>query len=84
MIMRLYAISDLHTDQLQNQAWVEALSQHANTHDAPLVAGDVHHHLDQLGNTLSFLRECFAQAFFVPGNHDVWVHPTEKNNSLNK
>ncbi|GAB4577416.1 MAG: hypothetical protein Fur0022_01470 [Anaerolineales bacterium] len=82
--MRLYAISDLHTDQPQNRAWVEALPRQAYAHDALLVAGDVHHNLDQLGKTLACLRECFAQVFFVPGNHDVWVHPGEKLDSLTR
>ncbi len=82
--MRLYAISDLHTDQPQNRAWVEALSLHAYAREALLVAGDVHHNLEQLGKTLSLLCERFAQVFFVPGNHDVWIRPGEHFNSLTK
>jgi len=82
--MRLYAISDLHTDQPQNRGWVEALPLHTYTRDALLVAGDVHHNLEQLGKTLSLLCEHFAQVFFVPGNHDVWIRPGENLNSLTK
>jgi predicted phosphodiesterase len=82
--MRLYAISDLHTDKPQNQAWVESLPLHTYAREALLVAGDVHHNLEQLGKTLSLLRERFAQVFFVPGNHDVWIHAGEKDNSLTK
>lgn len=82
--MRLYAISDLHTDQPQNRAWVEALPPNLYAREALLVAGDVHHDLEQLAKTLSLLCERFAQVFFVPGNHDVWIRPGEKDNSLTK
>ncbi|GAB4577402.1 MAG: hypothetical protein Fur0022_01330 [Anaerolineales bacterium] len=82
--MRLYAISDLHTDQPLNRAWVEALPPNMYAREALLVAGDVHHDLEQLAKTLSLLCERFAQVFFVPGNHDVWIRPEENFNSLTR
>ena len=43
--LRLFAVSDVHTDSEENHAWVAALDETAYQRDAVLVAGDVSHHL---------------------------------------
>jgi len=43
--LRLYAVSDVHTDSEENRAWVAALDDVAYQRDAVLVAGDVSHQL---------------------------------------
>lgn len=71
---RLFAISDLHVDFAANAQWVRSLSTQEYTADVLLVAGDVAHQPNCLNAALSALRERFSQVFFVPGNHDLWVH----------
>eukprot|EP00850_Spirogloea_muscicola_P010798 SM000064S19820 [mRNA] locus=s64:536002:538047:- [translate_table: standard] len=83
--MRVFAVSDLHTDYAENLAWVEALSPSAYRGDAIIVAGDVTDGLERLEATLALLTARFSHVFFTPGNHDLWCrHEGEPRDSLAK
>eukprot|EP00042_Codosiga_hollandica_P039276 m.327533 g.327533 ORF g.327533 m.327533 type:complete len:360 (-) comp55582_c0_seq8:4627-5706(-) len=71
--MRVFAVSDLHTDFEANLLWVQRLSDTAFQGDIILVDGDVSHRISVLRTTLLLLRAKFGQVFFSPGNHDLWV-----------
>jgi len=71
--MRLYATSDLHVDFEENRRFIEQLSLSEFTDDALIVAGDVAHRLDLIGETLGLLKQKFEEVFYVPGNHELWV-----------
>lgn len=71
--MRIYAVSDLHADFRENRRLLERIPAREHRGDALLVAGDVADSLAILRDVLSLLRERFAQLFFVPGNHELWV-----------
>ena len=82
----IWAMSDLHADFPENQAWIEGLEAARYDQDALLVAGDVSHDLAVLEHALGTLRRTFARVFFVPGNHDLWLRkePEEQPDSLAK
>jgi hypothetical protein len=70
--MRVWAVSDIHTDYAQNLSWVQELADSAGgdcREDVLLVAGDVSDSIDTLEKTLSLLSGAFGHVFFVPGNH---------------
>eukprot|EP00928_Gymnodinium_smaydae_P042732 TRINITY_DN28738_c0_g1_i1.p1 TRINITY_DN28738_c0_g1~~TRINITY_DN28738_c0_g1_i1.p1 ORF type:complete len:407 (+),score=63.38 TRINITY_DN28738_c0_g1_i1:143-1222(+) len=71
--VRLWAVSDIHTDIPDNAEWVNSLSDTAYQHDALILAGDVSEDLDILEATLTALRQKFRYLFFTPGNHDLWL-----------
>ncbi|MEM7205962.1 MAG: metallophosphoesterase [Planctomycetota bacterium] len=82
--MRLFAISDLHTDYRGNRETLAALSAQEYGDDALIVAGDVSHDEQVLRDTLALLRERFAELFFVPGNHELWLRGGGFDDSLQK
>ncbi len=71
--MRVFAISDLHTDFKENMLVVERLPDDTFTGDALIVAGDIADRLDVIEYTLAVLRSKFRQVCYVPGNHELWV-----------
>eukprot|EP00747_Dinoflagellata_sp_TGD_P120576 gnl/TRDRNA2_/TRDRNA2_173275_c2_seq8.p1 gnl/TRDRNA2_/TRDRNA2_173275_c2~~gnl/TRDRNA2_/TRDRNA2_173275_c2_seq8.p1 ORF type:complete len:540 (+),score=113.69 gnl/TRDRNA2_/TRDRNA2_173275_c2_seq8:109-1728(+) len=73
---RIWAVSDIHTDYDENLQRLKALSSYRN--DILLLAGDVSHKPNRLRETLQVLREKFAEVFFCPGNHDLWLSPGTK------
>lgn len=75
---RVWALSDLHVDYAENMAFLEDLDGRAYGGDALLVAGDVSHRRDLLAAALRLLASKFRRLFFVPGNHDLWVHLEEE------
>lgn len=77
--MRIFAISDLHSDFKQNWKLVENLSDQDYKNDVLLIAGDISHNLQVVQNTLKVLREKFQTVLFVPGNHELWVSDSEYN-----
>ncbi|HEU4560414.1 MAG TPA: metallophosphoesterase [Longimicrobium sp.] len=81
--MRIYAVSDLHADFRENRRLLERIPAREHRGDALLVAGDVADSLAVLRDVLSLLRERFAQVFFVPGNHELWVRGDSRD-SLEK
>lgn len=71
--MRVFAISDLHTDFKENRLIVERLPGDTFNGDALIVAGDVADRLEVIEYTLALLRSKFRQVCYVPGNHELWV-----------
>lgn len=78
--MRIFAISDLHTDFAPNLAWIKSLDKNKWREDVLIVAGDVSNSLDILLETLQLLKDRFGEVFFIAGNHDVW----DESNSMVK
>jgi predicted phosphodiesterase len=82
--MRVFAISDLHTDFRDNLWQLEQLSRQSYRADALIVAGDVSHDLGVLRRTLHIFLERFRHIFFVPGNHELWIRDGEHPHSVQK
>ncbi|XP_056692507.1 uncharacterized protein [Spinacia oleracea] len=70
--IRVFVVSDLHTDYAENMAWVKCISSRSHQEDILLVAGDVAETYDKFFSTMSLLTRRFKHVFFVPGNHDLW------------
>ncbi|MBI1194197.1 MAG: metallophosphoesterase [Bacteroidetes bacterium] len=82
--MRFFALSDVHIDYAANEAWLSALSARDYREDTLLLGGDISADLFRIEETLARLRDKFAQVFFVPGNHDLWVRKGDGLDSLGK
>eukprot|EP00920_Eleutheroschizon_duboscqi_P031213 GHVT01075482.1.p1 GENE.GHVT01075482.1~~GHVT01075482.1.p1 ORF type:complete len:231 (+),score=13.97 GHVT01075482.1:681-1373(+) len=77
--MRIFCVSDLHVDYVENLTWLSSLSDVEYRADIVLVAGDVSHDSSRLLDALQQLKRKFRLVFFTPGNHDVWLdHQTRK------
>jgi predicted phosphodiesterase len=81
--MRIYAVSDLHTDVPRNLDALERAPLDGHRGDALIVAGDVAEREAVLRHTLELLVSRFGEVFFVPGNHELWVRG-EEHDSLEK
>ncbi len=81
---RVFALSDIHVDLRHNKAWLQALSAVDYTDATLILAGDVCDNLATLQEALACLKEKFAQVFFVPGNHELWVRQDEYPDSIAK
>ncbi|XP_038972840.1 acyl-carrier-protein phosphodiesterase PptH-like isoform X1 [Phoenix dactylifera] len=84
--LKVYVISDLHTDYAENMAWVRRLSTVWYRNDILIVAGDVAETYKNFVVTMSELKHRFGSVFYVPGNHDLWCRREGGNyiNSLEK
>ncbi len=71
--MRIFAVSDLHTDFKANRLLLGELLHPAHSRDTLLVAGDIADRLEVIEDTLALLKSRFAKVFYVPGNHELWV-----------
>jgi predicted phosphodiesterase len=71
--MRIFAVSDLHADFRENRALLERIPRGEHRGDALVVAGDVADAPAVIEDALGLLRDRFAEVFFVPGNHELWV-----------
>lgn len=70
--LRVFVLSDLHTDYAENLKWVKSLSTVRYKNDVLVVAGDVAETYKNFIMTMSILKDRFEHVFFVPGNHDLW------------
>lgn len=70
--LRVFVLSDLHTDYSENMAWVSSLSKVRYKDDVLLLAGDVAEKYNNFVLTMSLLKDRFEHVFYVPGNHDLW------------
>ncbi len=82
--VRIFALSDLHVDNLPNRKWVEQLSRQDYREDLLIIAGDVSDDLTMLERIFRQLRERFARLAFVPGNHELWIRQNRFTHSLEK
>ena len=74
--MRIFAISDLHTDFAENRRRLQLLLSARYLEDVVVVAGDIADDLKIIAWTLRALRSKFGKVFYVPGNHELWVRNT--------
>ncbi len=71
--MRIFAVSDLHTDFQENLLLLKQLPDTEYKKDVLIVAGDIADALDVIQDTLSLLRAKFLHVFYTPGNHELWA-----------
>jgi hypothetical protein len=83
-VQRVLAVSDIHADIAPNMAWLRALTGDDHAAAALILAGDVSDDLHVLGEALGCARRAFAEVFFVPGNHELWVRRRECADSVEK
>jgi len=82
--MRIFAVSDLHMDFTENFEWLKQLSNTDYKDDALITAGDISHNMLELTEVLKILSSKFSSVFFVPGNHELWMHNSGWRDSLHK
>ena|SRR5215475_2695029 len=70
--MRIFAVSDLHTDFAENRRRLQQVSSTSYLRDGLVVAGDIADDLRVIGWTLRKLRSQFGKVFYVLGNHALW------------
>ncbi|HZF88593.1 metallophosphoesterase [Streptomyces sp.] len=73
---QLLAISDLHIGYEENRALVEKLRPGTDD-DWLLVAGDVAESVSSIEWALKTLAGRFRKVVWVPGNHELWTHPSD-------
>ena len=82
-MVRVYAISDIHTDYKENLAWVERhcseVSQDIEEETVIIVAGDVSDDLGIFRKTFELLTSAYSHVFFVSGNHELWVRKKDRD-----
>lgn len=77
--MKIYLVSDVHTDHVENLEWIRNLSPTEYKQHTLILAGDVSDNLETFEITMKLLKEKFNNVFFVPGNHDLWCRREEDN-----
>lgn len=74
---KVYVMSDLHYDHKKNDEWVNNIDEFMFQEDVLVVAGNVADTLKALVRALRALKAKFRRVFFTPGNHEMWIHPSE-------
>lgn len=84
--MRVFAVSDIHVDFEENLAWVRNIlkSKSEYEEDILILAGDVSDDFSRLEEVFNIFSETFYKVFFVPGNHELWVHRCHSETSFKK
>lgn len=82
--MRVFAVSDVHVDYIENREWLTQLSSVDYRQDILILAGDVTDDLLILEQCFSELSEKFLKVLFVPGNHELWVSRDNVEDSIEK
>ncbi|WP_029061357.1 metallophosphoesterase [Labrenzia sp. DG1229] len=75
--MKLRAISDLHLASPSNREALEELREAPD--DWLIVAGDIAERFEHIKFAFEVFERKFAKIFWVPGNHDLWAIPEERN-----
>jgi 3',5'-cyclic AMP phosphodiesterase CpdA len=75
MVMKLYAISDLHVGCEDNRRLLWTIPDHPE--DWLIVAGDVAEKEADIASTLRMLASRFQKVLWVPGNHELWTIPSD-------
>ncbi|KAL6702741.1 hypothetical protein ACN47E_000975 [Coniothyrium glycines] len=73
---RLWAIGDIHLSFKGNREALEKLVPHPN--DGLILCGDVGESLEHCRLAFTKANECFRKVFWVPGNHELYTLPSEK------
>jgi predicted phosphodiesterase len=74
---KLLALSDLHVAYPENRKIIVDLRPESAA-DWLLVAGDVGERFAHIEWALRVLSERFAKVVWVPGNHELWTHPSDE------
>jgi predicted phosphodiesterase len=74
---RLWAISDIHLSFKANREALEKLLPHPN--DDLILCGDVGETLEHCHMAFAKAKECFRQVWWVPGNHELYTIPSQKD-----
>lgn len=88
-IEKIYVLSDLHTDNIENMKW---LKNRCNSEDDPdntpgpndalIIAGDISHEFSVLESTIDIIQKNLkCHIFFVCGNHEAWMISDEEKSS---
>ncbi|MCJ1425709.1 hypothetical protein MMC29_003609 [Sticta canariensis] len=77
--MRVWSVSDIHSDYKENLAWIENLSLDEYQDDTLIVAGDVSDSPDVIRQSLKLFCERWREVFYVFGNHELWVRGKERD-----
>ncbi|MFB7310305.1 metallophosphoesterase family protein [Streptomyces sp. NPDC056192] len=72
----LLAVSDLHVAYADNRDIVSSLRPGTDA-DWLIVAGDVGEKVADVERAMMLLSERFAKVVWVPGNHELWTHPSD-------
>jgi predicted phosphodiesterase len=81
--LRVFAVSDVHIDYVENRKWLFSLSENDYRDDVLILAGDITSNISAVIKALVYLKKCFMEVLFIPGNHDIWVnHSNNNRNSL--
>ena len=71
--MKVFAVSDIHTDYPENLEWIKSLTKEEFGDDALIVAGDVSDDERTFVETFAHLSGVFRHVFFVAGNHELYL-----------
>lgn len=84
MSVKVYTLSDLHVDYQENLDYLLSLDA-KDYHDSTfIVSGDATDNLPVLRRLLKHFSQTFANVFFVPGNHELWIRKNSHKHSLAK
>jgi len=74
---KVYAISDVHFDHKCNEDWAHRIDDFDFQEDVLIVAGNLCDTRNALARALVTLKAKFRRVFYVPGNHELWLNPSE-------
>lgn len=74
---RLWAISDIHLSFKANREALEKLVPHPD--DDLIICGDVGETAEHCHIAFAKAKECFRQVWWVPGNHELYTMPSQKD-----
>lgn len=74
---KVYAISDVHFDHKCNEEWAHRIDDFKFQEDVLIVAGNMCDTRNGLLRAFTTLKAKFRRIFWVPGNHEMWLHPSE-------
>ena len=84
MTVKIYTMSDLHIDYKANLKHLLSLNDPLYKEAGLIVAGDATDSLEILEQLLSHFKTAFAEVYFVPGNHELWVQRSGESDSVAK
>lgn len=76
---KVFTLSDIHYDHGSNDEWIHSIHSTKFLDDVLIVAGNVADTRRNVMRCLTTLRAKFRRVFYVPGNHELWIHPSEKS-----
>jgi len=80
--MRVFCLSDVHSDIAGNMEWVQSIDTTAYRKDVLICAGDISDNLEIVEATLTLFKERFREVFFTPGNHELWLMTKDREQDI--